>query len=78
VPLGQHVLARPDEPPQLPVTPDLADPRIVDHHLVRPHRLQGATVTVVQRGEVLPDRIGPTAVRFCRRACGVPEVGLRM
>src|SRR5215470_7181306 len=37
---------------------DLAGPGIVDHHLTRPHRLQNVTVTLVQRGEVLPHRIG--------------------
>jgi len=44
--------------PQLPVAADLAGAGIVDHHLTWPHRLQSASVTVVQRGEVLPHRIG--------------------
>ena len=60
VQLGQPGLVPADEPPQLPVAADLAGAGIVDHHLAGPHGLQGVGVTLVQRGEVLPDRIGLT------------------
>jgi hypothetical protein len=33
---------------------------IINHHLPRPHSLQNVSVTLVQRGEVLPDRIRMT------------------
>ena len=57
VPLGQPGLILADEPPQLPVAADLACAGVIDHHLARPHSLQGVGVTLVQRGEVLRDRI---------------------
>jgi len=56
---GQPGLIGADEPPQLPVAADLARARIINRHLTRPHRLQVAAITVVQRGEVLPHRIRP-------------------
>ena len=37
---------------------NLSDKPRVDHHLTGPHGLQCVGVTLVQRGEVLPDRIG--------------------
>ncbi len=49
-----------DEPPHLLVPANLARAGIVDHHLTRPHSLQGVGVTFVQRGEVLRDRISLT------------------
>jgi hypothetical protein len=55
--LGQPGLILADEPPQLLVAADLACAGVVDHHLARPHSLQSAGVTFVQRGEVLRDRI---------------------
>ena len=55
---GQPQLVLADEVPDVPVPADLAGPRIVDHHLARPGRLQVAGVGLVQRGDVVPDRIG--------------------
>jgi hypothetical protein len=57
---GQCGLTLPDEAPQLPVASDLAGVRVVDDHLARPHVLQSAGISSVQRGEVLPDRISPS------------------
>jgi hypothetical protein len=42
-----------DEPAQLLVAADLVGAGIVDHHLARPHVLQGVDVTVVQCRDVL-------------------------
>jgi hypothetical protein len=60
VALGQGGLTPPNELPQLPVASNLAGVRVVDHHVARPHLFQSAGIASVQRGEVLPDRIGPT------------------
>jgi hypothetical protein len=57
-----------DEAPQLPVASDLASAGIINHHLTRPHRLQNVSITLVQCGEVLRDRISLTAARVCLRA----------
>jgi hypothetical protein len=55
--LGQPGFVLADELPQVSVAADLTGPGVVDDHLPGPHGLQRAGVTVVQRGEVLPDRI---------------------
>lgn len=55
---GQPELVLADEVPHLPVPADLAGPRVVDHHVARPGRLQVGGVLLVQRGDVVPDRIG--------------------
>src|SRR5947207_3157491 len=60
--LGHPGAIAADELPQLAVAADLARAGIVDHHLARPRRLQGAAVTGVQRGEELPDRVRVTRV----------------
>ena len=77
VTLVQEGLTLPNEPAQLPMTPDLAGMGIVDDHLTRPHRLQGVRVALVQRGEVLPDRIGLTggASLPARQLHRIHEVG---
>jgi hypothetical protein len=58
--LGEQGLTPRDELPQLLVASDLAGARVVHHHLALPHVLQGACIASVQRGDVLPDRIGLT------------------
>ena len=60
VPLGKKDSVRADELPELLMAADLTRAGIVDHHLARPHRLQDVRVALVQRGEVLRDRIGVT------------------
>ena len=73
---GQPGQVATDEPPQLPVAADLAGAGIVDHYLTRPHRLENVSITLVQRSEVLPDRIGPTgrASLLARQFYGAGEL----
>ena len=73
---GQPGQVATDEPPYLPVAPDLARAGIVDHHLTRPLLLQQVSVTLVQRGEVLRDRIGLTrgAALPARQLHGADEI----
>jgi hypothetical protein len=54
---GQPGQVAAHEVPYRPAAADLSGPRVVDHHLPRPHRLKGMNVTAVQRGKVLRDWI---------------------